>query len=184
MLILFCHQISLGQHVLNPYKDFTYHSSSVLFPFVENQFNQMVYNSNLPGFGNGYTGEYMIAIREHPFSAFTNNALSYKIEVVSYPFTLNCFNDQGNCAYPVLSEFDRNMTMPDEAYDATWKVWGTSTNLKEVLFNVREHGEIEPTHGYGNARWSGSDGIPDGLVSISFTLPHLIIRITFTCIRF
>lgn len=168
LLLLHCHVTSHSQHILNPYEDFTNQAISVPFPKVENQANQLVYNSYLPGFGNGYTGEYMIAIREHPFSPFYNNALTYKIETVSFPFTLNCFNDPGNCAYPVLPEFERNMTMPDEPYDAVRKVWGGSTNLKEVLFNVRENGEIELGAGYAGARWSGSDGIPDGLVSLSF----------------
>jgi hypothetical protein len=183
---MFLSHSGFSQFILNPYKNFLYQAPSALRPQVINSSGKLVYDSYLSGFGNGYTGEYMIAMGEdHPVTHL-GMALTYKIEVVSYPFTINCWNDPGICAYPVQPEFERNLVMPNEPYDNIKKAWGVSNNLKEVLFNVRENGRI--VAGYAGYAWSGGDGIPETLVSKfflsstpniqSYILPHTILKHT------
>lgn len=64
----------------------------------------------------GYTGEYMICLNDHFWHIdpnLQNKAKSYKVEIVSFPFTMNCFDVNG-CAVPHSQVDKRILTMPDD----------------------------------------------------------------------
>ncbi len=79
------------------------------------------------GFGS-YIGEYQIFLNQHPWKtspALNTNAISYKIEVVSFPFTPNCLNCQSFFVSPPLPLGVRELRMPDGEfpYDALQNAW-------------------------------------------------------------
>lgn len=69
--------------------------------------------------GTGYFGEYQIFLEPSQFSprlgnhwtqsAFQNNPITYKIEVVSFPFTPNCANCMGGHISPPTSTTERKL---------------------------------------------------------------------------
>jgi hypothetical protein len=67
--------------------------------------------------GPPYNGEYQIFFNgDHPAnywnSLMATHAITYKIEVVSFPFTTNCFNCQGNQTFAINSESGFGPTLP------------------------------------------------------------------------
>ena len=73
-----------------------------------------------------YTGEYQIffAPNSYYFTNFQANAITYKIENVSFPFTTNCLNCS-NPQSPYYSNTTRILKMPnnDFTYDPIGKKW-------------------------------------------------------------
>lgn len=77
----------------------------------------------------GYSGEYQIFLNEHPWRTsptLNTNTISYKIEVVSFPFTTNCFSCQSSNPSP-----DRKLIMPDInfPYNQIEKAWVRNTSV-------------------------------------------------------
>lgn len=101
------------------------------YPQYVNGSLSTVYNSELPQITNSYTGEYMIFIREHPINNFSmDHAISYKIEVVSFPFTINCWNSPNSCG---SQDPSRVLKMPDGYYDNTTFSWGNSPDIQTAF---------------------------------------------------
>lgn len=78
---------------------------------------------------SGYFGEYQIFLNEHPWDvapALNTNAISYKIETVSFPFTPNCIHCQSY--FPATP--DRHLRMPNDQfpYIAAQKAWVRNTS--------------------------------------------------------
>jgi hypothetical protein len=77
-----------------------------------------------------YTGEYQIFLQEGSVPHYwttriplQNNAISYKVELVSFPFTTNCVNCYGTGA---VNATDRVLKMPDNTtypYDPLENAW-------------------------------------------------------------
>ncbi|HEY0029912.1 MAG TPA: T9SS type A sorting domain-containing protein [Bacteroidia bacterium] len=75
-----------------------------------------------------YLGEYQIFLNQHSWRlspSLIGNAISYKIEVVSFPFTPNCASCQS--FFPATA--DRKLRMPDDQfpYDALQDAWVRNT---------------------------------------------------------
>ncbi len=201
ILSLFSH-FSYTQDIIDPYET-DYPTIPNLFnyqfhPFViSNSFNPVaaVFDSDdRRSINGGYTGEYMISLNHlhwniawstntnsfYP-SSWANNAKTYKMEVVSFPFTCNCYNDATGCAYPVSPIDKRRLYMPEDNYDFSTQSWGD-------IKNTRLNGLF--TNSGPGAPISGADGLPDNLVSDNFhsnypanngtrtLLPHTAIKHT------
>ncbi len=142
-------------------------------PQYINQNFQIVYDSELPTIAGSYWGEYVIVLREHPLAQqplgnliFINDfPLSYKIQLVSFPFVPNCWNDANNCSSP---NNDRFLTMPDEPYESTMNGWGVGTNPSAFLYNIRENGSFFNPGNPAGTHLSGADGHPEAFGFIKF----------------
>jgi hypothetical protein len=75
----------------------------------------------------GYTGEYMIILDEHPWyinPVFRNLAKTFTVEVVSFPFTIPCWDQPTNCAVPLYGNLnERILMMPDDFYNPVTSKW-------------------------------------------------------------
>ncbi|MGR6088169.1 MAG: T9SS sorting signal type C domain-containing protein [Arcticibacter sp.] len=114
----------------------------------------------------GYTGEYMICLNDHFWHIdpdLQNKAKSYKVEIVSFPFTMNCFDVNG-CAVPHSQVNQRTLTMPDDAYNSNNKKWGE-------LCNIVENG-LFSTSGDFIGGITNATHKPEALVSTFFHILH------------
>ena len=130
-----------AQNMINPYLDYniidptTIQSMNLGAPNIAAN-PDFIYDWNQAPNNGGYTGEYMITMQDHFWRiAYPNNALSYKVEVVGYPFTMSCWDQPQSCAYPISPLSTRDMYMPDDAYNSVIKKWNN-------LVNVRSDGDF------------------------------------------
>ncbi|HEX8514942.1 MAG TPA: T9SS type A sorting domain-containing protein [Bacteroidia bacterium] len=124
---------------------------------------------------DSYTGEYQIFLKEgtvpHHWTsaALQNNAISYKVELVSFPFTTNCVNCYGTGA---VNATDRILKMPNNItypYDPAENAWIRSgsafpTPPAGTTYEVRLLNKYEGEYGI-----VGDYSDPSSLISI-----HLI----------
>lgn len=84
-----------------------------------------------------YIGEYQIALDRHPWfiqSPFSGYAKTCKTEVVSFPFTVNCW-DQTGCTYSITgSNSTRTLVMPNDSYNSGTNKWGDLNRFYEEEF--------------------------------------------------
>lgn len=120
----------------------------------------------------GYIGEYMISLKFNSWHGnykaqsgsliYYNSGLTefgqytktYSTEVVSFPFTINCYDGLNGCADAITAPPVRNMYMPDlsHTYNATGKYWESSlassgTNNPIPLRNMHENLCFNATEG-------------------------------------
>nr|MBK9650423.1 hypothetical protein [Bacteroidota bacterium] len=144
--------------MINPYLDYNTFSPTIIQSLNYGAPNitspPFLYDWSQPPINGGYTGEYMITMQDHFWRiAYPNNALSYKVEVVGFPFTMSCWDQPQSCAYPISPLSTRDMYMPDDSYNSVTKKWNN-------LVNVRSNGEFT-----GDI---GGSFIPEVLVSKFF----------------
>lgn len=185
--------IAKSQDIVDPYmlRDATpYNDIYEKYLLPKEQISQFEFNTILPTVANSgmYTGELMVSIKDHHWfanSGVTNYAKSYSVETVSFPFTMNCFdNPSTGCAYnpnnpiPFISVTERKLFMPDDAYNGS-DAWGD-------LKRVRTNGTFRQSDGMSSQFPSAS--MPEILVSRSFTsdsylagrnvFPHTVLKFT------
>ncbi len=143
-----------------------------------------------------YKGEYEICIRKHfwwdlfNLGVTTQYSLSYKYEIVSYPFTVDCAFING-CAAPVTTTRELRMPNPSYTYssinnntESFWNYTGSNNNL----FNIMTTDVFE--NGYSGGPLAGaSTHMANSLVSGMFVQsatfsqsrrvwPHTVIKHT------
>lgn len=157
-----------------------------------------VYNTgtNVYSFtSSSYDGEYMIVLSpEHNFwhDELKHFGISYKMEIVSFPFTPPTCWDEGGCSNEPLNPNpaplnERKLTMPEVPYNSTSGSWGYLKNYKlDGIINP------SPTNAYLNLSSGSQTGDhPERLASMFFNkydaninysgtnhLPHTIIKHT------
>ncbi len=124
-----------GQEVINPYLDFSVPNvNSINLNSNSGHYFNFYYPANSAF--NNYTGEYEILVNgldkvwDAYYAQNGTGSLSYKIEVVSFPFTMDCAYDFPNgCADGGL---ERKMYMPDNLsypFSPLTRKWGTGGAL-------------------------------------------------------
>lgn len=96
-----------GQDIINPYimREIGYQDNIQFDLTPKEPISHFKFETIIPQVTNSgmYTGELMVSIKDHHWfanSGVTNYAKSYSVETVSYPFTMNCFdNPFTGCAY-------------------------------------------------------------------------------------
>lgn len=145
-------------------------NASAPYPELLNSLYEVVYHSKLDQ-ANPYNGEYVIMLREHPFAqnAYTVPpfasifSFSYKMEIVSFPFSISCWNTPTACAG---FSTNRELTMPNEPYDAPLHRWGIGGVSATYLNGIRENGQfVFNLNSLGYGMFSGGDTHPEALVS-------------------
>ncbi len=153
-IILFSFSVnSISQDLINPYQVFGGQSVPVNDEFRYPPLTG--YNAPNPnGFlftpaarwpfnSTMYNGEYMIILQDFPWfimPAFRSLAKSYKIEAMSFPFTVPCWDTESpavpnyyGCATPCYgTQAERTLLMPDDAYNSSSYKWG---NLSRVVYD-------------------------------------------------
>lgn len=107
-ILLFFFVINLSVFAQNIYDTY----STCQYPAVSPYDNSILMGS-VPA---GYEGEYQVFLNSHPWTVNSNlntNAISYKIEAVSFPFTPNCMSCQTSVVPPPV---DRVLKMPNNEY--------------------------------------------------------------------
>ena len=136
-------KLNLAQDVLNPYKDYSQNNNYPEYPLINNvslfQYSHYTSHQN-----PGYNGEYEIDIGTIPHTwhtNFPNLAKSYKIETVSFPFTMPCAFDPTGCADGTSN---RDLYMPNDPYTGDW---GFLTREMQVL-GIFDYNQLipAPTH--------------------------------------
>jgi hypothetical protein len=97
LALLLLASILKGQELINPYLN--YHNAALNPHFNSNSFHLFSFSYNASSSFNNYTGEYEILVGgldkiwDAYYAQNGTGSLSYKIEVVSFPFTMNCAYD-------------------------------------------------------------------------------------------
>lgn len=108
----------------------------------------------------GFDGEYMIDIHflfwyfQTGQSGFADKAKSYSMEVVSFPFTMDCAFTP---ATPCTTLFGRDLNLPSDPYDAANNTWGVN------LWRIRDQIPFFPGSGI-----TGGVINPESLVTNGF----------------
>lgn len=182
-----------AQDIFNPYVDLTtkgipYQHPPQYPPYPGIPYgainpNGINWHSDNSSISGGYTGEYMISLKNHFWDfdpKFSGLAKTYSMEVVSFPFTVNCWDDATGCASPISPLDKRVLTMPDDQYNNVDK-WGD-------LSRIKENGSFTSSPTAISGQSAGT--IPEALVTTSFKanlswgistrthLPHTIIKHT------
>lgn len=175
ILLLFLHITkTYSQDIINPY---------VLRDGVQNviQSNNLTpkepistfeFETVIPEVSNssGYDGEYMISLKYHPwhgsststinsYYGYKNYVKTYSIELVSFPFMMNCFDGVNTCT---STSNQRNLETPDAAHPYNGLGWG----------------DLVQYHLDGTFRFSDGMSVqdfgqcPDRLVSFLFKNPN------------
>lgn len=195
---MFAFAFSRSQNTYDLYK-----TSSSYYPAVDQ------YSNILTGYvTSGYAGEYQIFLK--PLSlgipsspgnywiqpAFSANAITYKIELVSFPFFLNCTNCVGAHISPPISTTTRKLYMPNTSfpYDPSQNAWvrditgfpapGPGATYQYVLRREFSAQYGVPTGGYTNVSALASKGFVNGnsseqVVDDQIFYPHSILKHTF-----
>lgn len=123
-LALFFSISCMSQDIINPYEDYSF---STISNFPENKIvNSISGYHYTPFFSNVntlYDGEYEIIIDKLDLNWFNyaSNAKSYKIETVSFPFTMDCAYFPLGCSGNTLA---RDLYMPNTVFNLITKKWG------------------------------------------------------------
>jgi hypothetical protein len=131
LIILYCLNciICFAQQgiLVNPYNDYSTQPS----PTYLNILGQNLETVHNIGSEDGFTGEYEINLDNHQWVQFIgNHVVTYKFEVVGFPFTMNCAFDVNNSCANCLP--DRKLNLPESAYDYTNHTWN------QYLYNDME----------------------------------------------
>ena len=170
---------NFAQDVLNPYKDYSQSPHYPDWPLIN--INSGFQYSHYSTHSNpGFIGEYEIDIGTIPNiwnSNFSVLAKSYKIEAVSFPFTMPCTFQNPGCND---GSSIRNLFMPDEPYNGITSTWGfLSREMLEPGIFDNPQTLYTPTHqDLATVAFSGlvSTPLPIG----RYYFPHTILKHTIT----
>ena len=143
------------QDLINPYIDFNTKTKIQAFQYPPINYSALNTNGFLYSpldrhfiHSGQYSGEYMIFLNEHPWykePVFQQLAKTFSIEVVSFPFTIPCWdiNNGGcsvgpcyGCGYPCYGTIsERILLMPDDLYDPNTFKWGNLNRIFEGGFS-------------------------------------------------
>jgi hypothetical protein len=208
LIIFSINEIVVGQDLINPYLDYNGK------PTIDLQYNSalgtMGYDFNkLTGSGT-YNGEYEFLLDDFPWGDpsmiagapsnplfnLNNYALSYKIELVSFPFTVDCqFPSDQNFSGGCTGMPNRIFNMPNDLLISgnnndfwlypdptsgnnplvTSKLWNT-TPLKEFDRQPSAHTISDPNH--NNVLVSAGFGAVSGATIQHTVLPHSVLKHT------
>ncbi len=188
-----------SQDIIDPYVDYQGMNflSSVIYPPTSGYYatnpNNFLYVPHARSQMNctQYSGEYMILLDEHPWQngggsqSMLNspfNFKSYNIEVVSFPFTVPCWDEPSSCIYPGYGENNKRLfMMPDDIFSSTNNKWNKLYNSYSGSFL------LNPNLGYLNSDANmliSRQFLAPGLVAFNDGyLPHTILKhtINFHC---
>ena len=180
-----------AQDVILQYKDWRwdYTQQALLlpwpFPTLEEPYSGFTHD--LTTYTNinsgGYSGEYMICLYNHPWytnlDIRQNLAVTYDIELVSFPFTMPCIPLPISCNATSGVTNVRNLTMPSSSYNPNDFKWDNYLHNKRLNGNLYGISEQQP------------GGKPDALTSSCFVqgdtyplsvsaslIPHSILKHT------
>ena len=155
-------QLSYAQNPINPYS--TYFGVNPPSYTLTQSSATFTYSSFEQNLTPGYDGEYMIDLHKlfwhtqedpgNPLYDFKSMRKSYSMEVVSFPFTMDCaFIPSTGCT----GTTNRDFNMPLDPYSITNNTWGAN------LWRIRDH--IPFASGSGI---SGTVINPEALISNGF----------------
>lgn len=178
-------RISFSQDAINPYLDYDQQPS----PDIDNQnYNYAPYQYGINITGTPYNGEYEINIRDlyaeyDGYPSFSHLAKSYQMEIVSFPFTMDCAFSSSGCADPpgTTTPSPRVLHMPsnNSPYNSSMNIWDypgqtdlyNITPLKEFVNNLSS----EHTPCYAHSLVSAQFVADFPIGSCRKALPHTVL---------
>ncbi|MBK8845268.1 MAG: hypothetical protein IPO27_01430 [Bacteroidetes bacterium] len=184
MIFQIVNQFAISQISVNPYDDYSLPNKP--YPSYINSQQQELFTT-FNSIKLSYTGEYEIYVADFFWwNFFPSNAITYKHEVVGFPFTLKCLHlapfDCRDCNNPSP---ERNLYMPTQAFDYSLDRWGDYlTRKSEMGLFLSGGNSYYPTnlgfHKYTNLISAKFTKIwdPNWAIDHSTMLPHTAIKTT------
>ena len=185
ILLLLIIPQSKGQDVMNPYiLDAPIYYPYPSYPLINDLtiFPPSWATQNDPSFkwahtgpSTGFSGEYEISLIRHPWNSFINIGggaglhVSYGMEIVSFPFTIDCaFTPPDECS-SLSGTTDRFLYMPSAQYDTNNEAWGDLSNkfYQPIFLNNKDQSLVSRAF---------VKHVPMSLTTNGKVLPHTIIK--------